>query len=164
MQTPAQNTISKQTSRPITNDSQSTSTAKNRKGVGGRPKKVLSSPHDPAYKDFLELFGLKSWDDTKSWTQKDLVDSNAIQKYFLIRPKLLKLSYPLNDIRKIKVEDATQLTAKDLITMLNQFGRLYGYTLSSYTKDIKPSKTNGLEKKKCYQVYSLVKIPDAPTD
>ena len=137
---------------------------KSRKGVGGRPRKVMSSPHDPVYVEFLGLFGLKNWDDTRTWTQQDLIDNGAVQKYFALRPKLLKLSYPMNDIRKIKVEDQTAFTPKDLVTMLGQFARLYGYNLSSYTKDIKPSKSNGLEKKRCYQVYSLTKMPDATND
>ncbi len=142
--------------QPIVNDQ----TAKSRKGIGGRPRKVVSSPHDPIFKDFLAIFGLSSWDDNKTWTQQDLVDNGALSHYFSVRPKLLKLSYPLNDIRKIKSDDPTQFQIKDLITLLNQFARLYGYCVTSYTRDIKPTKTNGLTRKRCYQVYGLIKMPD----
>lgn len=134
---------------------------KSRKGIGGRPRKMITSPNDPIYKQFLSIFGLSSWEDTKTWTQQDLIENNAIQRYFAIRDELLTLSYPLNEIRKIKIEDPAQVSVKDLITMLNQFGKLYGYCVTSYTKDIKPNKTNGLEKKRCYQVYSLSKFNTA---
>ena len=72
----------------------------------------------------------------------------------------MKLSYTLNDIRKIKVEDPAKFQVKDLITLLNQFAKLYGYCVTSYTRDIKPTKTNGLTRKMCYQVYGLTKIPE----
>src|SRR5438132_161567 len=80
--------------------------------TGGRPKKALSDPYDPVYKDFLAIFGLDSWDDNKTWTQEDLINNNAILNYFSVRPKLLKLSYPLNDVRKIKVSQPTEFQIK----------------------------------------------------
>lgn len=128
-----------------------------RKGIGGRPRKAISNQSSPALLKFLNLFGLQSWDDTKSWTQKDIEDSDTINEYFKIRSELLQLSYPKNDIRKIKISDPDKLKPKDLITLLGQFARLYGYRVISYTKDVKPSKTNGLTKKRCFQIYSLTR-------
>ena len=131
------------------------------KSKGGRPKKKISNPNDPIYKQFLSLFGLNYWDDTKTWTQEELIVNGALKNYFQMRDLMLTLCYPMNYIRKIKVKNPDQFTAKDLITLLNQFGKLYGYCVISYTKEIKPNKTNGLTKKKCYQVYSLSKIQRA---
>ena len=126
--------------------------------MGGRPRKVISSPHDPVYREFLGLFGLSSWDDTTSWTQNNLIEKNSVHSYFELRPQLLALSFPRNDIRKIRIEDINMFGTKDLITVLSQFARLYGYCITSYTKDIKPNKTNGLIRKKCEQVYNLSKM------
>ena len=134
---------------------------KNRKGIGGRPRKIIESPHHPVFGEFLLLFGLSGWDDgNTTWTQKQLSDNGAITKYFSLRPKILAISYPKNEIRKIKLDKQSTFKPKDLITLLNQFARLYGYCVTSYTKDIKPTKTNGLTKKHCFQVYSLTKMPD----
>ena len=127
------------------------------RGSGGRPKKKISDPNDPIYKEFLGLFGLSGWDDKKTWTRQDLVDNNSVDKYFNIRSKILELSYPLNIIRKIKVDSKLEFHPKDLVTLLNQFAHLYGYSVTSYTRDIKPTKYNGLSKKQCYQVYGLTR-------
>ncbi len=157
---PSQSKKKSNTLHPIIeNDNFQSINEKSPKKLGGRPRKNVSNVQNPTYIEFLSLFGLKNWDDKLTWTQQDLIDNNAISKYFLMRPKLLKLSYPLNDIRKIKMEDSTQFQTKDLITLLNQFARLYGYCVTSYTRDIKPTKTNGLTKKMCYQVYALTKMP-----
>lgn len=127
--------------------------------ITGRPRKRLVNPDDPILINFLELFGLKSWDDHKTWTQQDLIDNSSVQKYFSSRNQLLHLSFPLNDVRKIKIDSPQNFKEKDLITLLGQIAKFYGYMLISYTKDIKPTKTNGLAKKKCYQVYGLTKLP-----
>jgi hypothetical protein len=126
-----------------------------RKGVGGRPKKLLSDPTLPIFQNFLGLYGLNSWDDQTTWTHQFLKDNDSVTKYFLLRPKLLELSYPLNEVRKLKESDSQKFNQKDLITVLNQFAKLYGYSVVSYTKETKPTKTNGLLKKKCHQIYRL---------
>ena len=107
----------------------------------------------------MKLFGLNSRDDESTWSQQDLLDNDIINKYFQLRPRLLKLSYPLNDVRKIKIDNIEKFKPKDLITLLSQFARLYDYCVTSYTRDIKPNKNNNLRNKKSYQVYSIIKLP-----
>lgn len=133
------------------------------KKLGGRPKKILVISSNPSLKEFLQIFGLSGWDDKKSWTQEILGTSNAVKKYFNMRNKLLLLSLPMNNVRKLKLSDQDTFKIKDLITLLNQLGKLYGYVVVSYTKDIKPTKANSLEKKLSYQVYHLSKIPTKST-
>lgn len=122
---------------------------------GGRPRKTISNKDDETFKEFLALFNLKDWTDTQSWTRTQLIDNGSIKKYFELRPKLLKLSFPLNEVRKIKIVEQDKFTVKDLITLLNQFGKLFGYHVNSYTKDVKPTKYNGMYRKQCHQVYTL---------
>lgn len=124
----------------------------------GRPKKRVSAATHPTLLAFLDLFGLKGWNDNHVWTQNDLMQSQAITRYFTLRPQLLTLSYPLNYVRKIKIENPAEFTIKDLITLLNQFANLYGYSVKSYTRDQKPT-TNGLTQRISYQVYHLSEAP-----
>lgn len=133
------------------------------KKIGGRPKKILVTYNNPVLKEFLQIFGLTSWDDKKNWTQDILSSTNSLKKYFAMRNKLLLLSLPMNNVRKLKLSDQDNFKIKDLITLLNQLGKLYGYVVVSYTKDIKPTKANSLEKKLSYQVYHLSKIPTKNT-
>ena len=121
----------------------------------GRPRKLFTHPHDPIYLKFLSIFGLTSWDDTHTWTQRDLLDNDAIASYFALRPKLLMLSYPRTMVRKISLNQSATFSVKDLITVLSQLARVYGYTVASYTREIKATKINGLDKKICFQVYEL---------
>jgi hypothetical protein len=125
--------------------------------MSGRPKKGLSSKDEPIFLEFLGLFGLENWDDRAHfWTQDDLINGETIKDYVELRPHLMKLSYPKNAVRKIQDEN---FNVKDLITLLGQFAKLYGYKIVSYTKEIKPCRKNGLTKKKCYQVYNLQPLP-----
>lgn len=133
-----------------------------KKKVGGRPPKKLVPANNLALKEFLSIFGLSNWDDKKNWTQDILSTSQALKKYFAMRNKLLLLSLPMNNVRKLKLSDQDNFKVKDLITLLNQIGKLYGYVVVSYTKDIKPTKANSLDKKLSYQVYHLAKIPTKP--
>lgn len=83
----------------------------------------------------LESFGIKDLDDTINFSRKDLEAVQCVEKMERLRPLLVKYYLPckartyLNDLNE-----------KNVITILRQIVRLYGYSISSREKYIKGDK------------------------
>jgi hypothetical protein len=125
--------------------------------TGGRPKKLMTPHNHPTYLQFLALFGLSGWDDKREWTIAHIDKTKAIDKYFKMKADLLSLTFPRSAAKKLEIQNRPAFISKDLITLLSQFGRLFGYTVKSQNKCIKPSSKNNLRKPINYQIYHLTK-------
>ncbi len=129
---------------------------------GGRPKKLMTPRHHPTYLKFLALFGLSGWDDKQEWTLAHISNTKAVDKYFEMKDELLSLSFPRQAVKKLGIITRLAFIDRDLITMLSQFGRLFGYVVRSQNKCIKPSARNLIKKPINYQIYHLGKDTTKP--
>ena len=83
----------------------------------------------------LESFGIRELDDTINFSRKDLEIIQCVEKMEKLKPLLVKYYLPckartyLNDLNE-----------KNVITILRQIVKLYGYSISSREKYIKGDK------------------------
>lgn len=83
----------------------------------------------------LESFGIKDLDDTLNFSRKDLEAIQCVENMEKLKPMLIKYYLPckartyLNDLNE-----------KNVITILRQIVKLYGYSISSREKYIKGDK------------------------
>ena len=91
-------------------------------------------PRELVYK-VLQTFGLNGLDDTRNFTRQDINKLGTIDKIYLLKPLLEEYYLPckartyLNDINE-----------KNIITILRQLIRIYGYSIVSREKYIKGNK------------------------
>lgn len=96
--------------------------------------------------NILEIFGLNNLDDHRNFTRNDIDKMDTINKMYKIKPILEQYYIPckartyLNDIN-----------SKNIITILRQVLRLYGYSVISREKYIKGDK---------FIIYQLISIDD----
>jgi len=94
----------------------------------------------------LEIYGLTSLQDTKSFTKSSLQENETIQKLNDMKDKLE--SYYLPCKSKVYIHNITE---KKCITILRQFIKVHGYTLISKERYIESKKMS---------VYRLIKSDD----
>lgn len=91
-------------------------------------------PRDVCQK-VLEAFGIKDLDDTINFSRKDLKAISCIEKMEELKSLLIKYYLPCK--ARTYLND---LNVKNVITILRQIVRLYGYSISSREKYIKGDK------------------------
>jgi len=102
-------------------------------------------PRELVYK-VLQTFGLNGLDDTRNFTRQDINKLGTIDKIYLLKPLLEEYYLPckartyLNDINE-----------KNIITILRQLIRIYGYSIVSREKYIKGNK---------FIIYQLISQDD----
>ena len=94
----------------------------------------------------LEIYGITSLQDTKSFTKSSLQENETIQKLNDMKDKLE--SYYLPCKSKVYIHNITE---KKCITILRQFIKVHGYTLISKERYIESKKMS---------VYRLIKSDD----
>ncbi len=94
----------------------------------------------------LEIYGLTSLQDTKSFTKSSLQENETIQKLNDMKDKLE--SYYLPCKSKVYIHNINE---KKCITILRQFIKVHGYTLISKERYIESKKMS---------VYRLIKSDD----
>ena len=94
----------------------------------------------------LEMFGLSSLHDTKSFTKESLKENDTINKLCKMKDVLDKYYLPCKSKNY-----TTNINEKRCITILRQFIKVHGYTLISKERYIDGKKMS---------VYRLIKIDD----
>ena len=94
----------------------------------------------------LEMFGLSSLHDTKSFTKESLKENDTINKLCKMKDVLDKYYLPCKSKNY-----TTNINEKRCITILRQFIKVHGYTLISKERYIEGKKMS---------VYRLIKIDD----
>ena len=92
----------------------------------------------------LEMFGLSSLHDTKSFTKESLTENDTINKLCKMKDVLDKYYLPCKSKNY-----TTNINEKRCITILRQFIKVHGYTLISKERYIDGKKMS---------VYRLIKI------
>lgn len=102
-------------------------------------------PRDMVHRVLL-AFGLNGFDDTRNFTRHDIIKLETIDKIYKLKPVLEEYYLPckartyLNDINE-----------KNIITILRQVIRIYGYSIVSREKYIKGNK---------YIIYQIISTDD----
>ena len=94
----------------------------------------------------LEMFGLSSLHDTKSFTKESLKENDTINKLCKMKDVLDRYYLPCKSKNY-----TTNINEKRCITILRQFIKVHGYTLISKERYIEGKKMS---------VYRLIKIDD----
>ena len=103
-------------------------------------------PEVEVINSLLEIFGLSSLHDTKSFTKESLKENDTINKLCKMKDVLDKYYLPCKSKNY-----TTNINEKRCITILRQFIKVHGYTLISKERYIDGKKMS---------VYRLIKIDD----
>ena len=98
--------------------------------------------------EVVQSFGLDGFEDSRNFSRKDLIKVNCIEKLNNMKQKLCDYYLPCKARTYL-----TDLNPKNVITLLRQIVRLFGFTVSSREKYIKGDK---------FIIYQL--IPTERTD
>lgn len=107
-----------------------------------------STPPRSLCLEVVQCFGLTGFDDSRNFSRKDLLNFDTIKKLNKLKSKLLDYYLPCKARTYL-----TELNTKNVITLLRQLVRLYGFSISSREKYIKGDK---------FIIYQL--IPSERTD
>ena len=83
----------------------------------------------------LQSFGLRDFNDTTNFSRRDLDMLLCVEKMERLKPELMKYYLPCK--ARTYLND---LNSKNVITILRQIARLYGYSVQSREKYIKGDK------------------------
>ena len=83
----------------------------------------------------IKTFGFQNFDDKRSFTRKDLLDFETVNKLYELKTDLIKYYLPCKARTYLN-----SLTEKNSITVLRQCIKVYGYTVSSREKYFKGEK------------------------
>lgn len=83
----------------------------------------------------LESFGLRDFNDTTNFSRRDLEMLQCVDRMERLKPELMKYYLPCK--ARTYLND---LNSKNVITVLRQIARLYGYSVQSREKYIKGDK------------------------
>lgn len=83
----------------------------------------------------LQSFGLRDFNDTTNFSRRDLDMLHCVDKMEALKPELMKYYLPCK--ARTYLND---LNSKNVITILRQIARLYGYSVQSREKYIKGDK------------------------
>ena len=94
----------------------------------------------------LNIFGLKTLDDNRNFTRHDIEKLGTVNKIYQLKPILEEYYIPCK--ARTYLND---MTSKNIITVLRQLVRLYGYSVISREKYIKGDK---------FIIYQIVSSED----
>ena len=83
----------------------------------------------------LQSFGLRDFNDTTNFSRRDLDMLQCVEQMERLKPELMKYYLPCK--ARTYLND---LNSKNVITILRQIARLYGYSVQSREKYIKGDK------------------------
>ena len=98
--------------------------------------------------EVIHAFGLEGFEDSRNFSRQDLVKVNCVEKLNNLKIKLADYYLPCKSRTYL-----TDLNTKNVITLLRQLVRLFGFSVSSREKYIKGDK---------FIIYQLV--PSERTD
>ncbi len=83
----------------------------------------------------IKTFGFTSFDDRRCFSRQDLIDLKTVQEIYKLKPELDKYYLPCKSRTYLN-----SLTEKNVITILRQCLRIYGYSVFSREKYMKGEK------------------------
>jgi len=101
-------------------------------------------PSDDLFSEVLKAFGLNGLYDTRSFSRRDLKVLNTLEIIDNLKPSLRQYYYPCKARAYL-----TELTVKNVITVLRQLLRTRNYTINSREKYIRGEK---------FIIYSLTSL------